>query len=822
MDRPGNHKTTGRRNGDNQDETSEAAEVEQQNGSIHAEDPEDDDDAALMEVLQRRSRLAQEERRQHQSEQTAVDVEPGNKVSSRSSQTSTVAEDVEVEEEKEHPQNNGVGIELNGLFVDYSKDKKLDGNAALGISLGADQCISENVPDVNANATQESLPGAYACDGIPSNEEGSGESVDEEHGVLLDTATAPMREPQPETPMVLEARLAPTASSFRTPVSAAVEHCNDDVIEAVTSPTGENNQALPLLGILVLLAVVVLMVVGLTGAFTSDDSNPSTPTKLPAGGKSSIGNLTRMERIQEAGVLRCGFNVDRAVTYFDETGELVGFDPTMCRIFASAMSVEPEFVPMEDGQRFPEIVNDAYDVLIRGVTHTMERSIHEATTKAGIAFSVPYLYEGVKLAGDPFYVDQCANKNLKHIDECTGIRVCVFGPDTTHYRNLAGILPKRFLVPVAANQEIGSPLEGLVNGTCNLQGNGIVAEKIAREAGYKGPYHVGKDIYSKDPLAIVTHSEDPEFSDFVQSILRALLAAEFYNITRDKASIFPETHVFGEQYKHAFQKALSVGGHFGTLYAKYWEELIPRSSLNFINDGNTGLLYSHPLGDLLHDRGDRPLGHRLQSILDRGVLRCGIRLGRPGFASLSETGRIEGMDVDYCRAVAASLYQSDDEAIEFVALEEPSDGYSKLATDEIDVVAGATLTLENDVREPATGLGFAFTQPYYFGFSESEDNFCLATMQDDNDWAMFTYWVVAATFYAEESSINSTVSNRMPEVRLFGRNLKRFFRDPVLMVGSYADIYKRNVEPIIPRGGRNMLNAYPDLGPQHYIVPGFV
>jgi hypothetical protein len=153
---------------------------------------------------------------------------------------------------------------------------------------------------------------------------------------------------------------------------------------------------------------------------------------------------------------------------------------------------------------------------------------------------------------------------------------------------------------------------------------------------------------------------------------------------------------------------------------------------------------------------------------------------------------------------------------------DPTDGYVQLCKGTVDVVAGATLTQENNVREPTTGEGYAFSQPYIYGYSQEEDNFCLATKQDDHDFAIFAYWTVAATIYVEEQGINQTVSNRVPEVLLWGQELNRCFRDPVLTLGSYADIYSRNVESLIPRGGRNELNVYPNLGPQHYIVPGFI
>ena len=81
--------------------------------------------------------------------------------------------------------------------------------------------------------------------------------------------------------------------------------------------------------------------------------------------------------------------------------------------------------------------------------------------------------------------------------------------------------------------------------------------------------------------------------------------------------------------------------------------------------------------------------------------------------------------------------------------------------------------------------------------------------------------IVDATVDAEENGITNLTSNNMAEVLVFGQQLHRMFRDAILAVGSYGDIYQRNLEFVIPRSGRNMLNANPHLGPQHYIIPGF-
>jgi len=76
--------------------------------------------------------------------------------------------------------------------------------------------------------------------------------------------------------------------------------------------------------------------------------------------------------------------------------------------------------------------------------------------------------------------------------------------------------------------------------------------------------------------------------------------------------------------------------------------------------------------------------------------------------------------------------------------------------------------------------------------------------------------VVSSTFYAEENGITKSTQNQMPIVESFGSGFTRMFRDAILAVGNYGEMYDRSVEKVIPREGRNMLNFN---SPQHFPLP---
>ena len=138
---------------------------------------------------------------------------------------------------------------------------------------------------------------------------------------------------------------------------------------------------------------------------------------------------------------------------------------------------------------------------------------------------------------------------------------------------------------------------------------------------------------------------------------------------------------------------------------------MPRDGRNLINDGTTGLLASPPLGSVdIPQSGRRPTeGGVLESVLGRGELRCGVRGGRPGFAVYnSDISQWEGMDVEYCRTLATALFDGDAHKVTFKDVT-GFDGVAMLAEGDLDVVAGITWTLQDDMN------GLSFTQPYFYG-----------------------------------------------------------------------------------------------------------
>jgi general L-amino acid transport system substrate-binding protein len=98
----------------------------------------------------------------------------------------------------------------------------------------------------------------------------------------------------------------------------------------------------------------------------------------------------------------------------------------------------------------------------------------------------------------------------------------------------------------------------------------------------------------------------------------------------------------------------------------------------------------------------------LQKIKDRGQVRCGASQGVAGFSMPDAQGKWTGFDTDFCRALAAAIFD-DPKKIQLISLSS-KDRLTALQSGEIDVLARTTTwTLSRDA-----GIGLNFTAVNYY------------------------------------------------------------------------------------------------------------
>ena len=98
----------------------------------------------------------------------------------------------------------------------------------------------------------------------------------------------------------------------------------------------------------------------------------------------------------------------------------------------------------------------------------------------------------------------------------------------------------------------------------------------------------------------------------------------------------------------------------------------------------------------------------LQSVKQKGYLVCGSNTGLAGFGLPDAQGNWTGLDVDYCRAIAAAIFD-DPTKVRFIPLS-AKDRFTALQSGEVDVlVRNSTDTMSRD-----TQLGLDFPAINYF------------------------------------------------------------------------------------------------------------
>lgn len=86
-------------------------------------------------------------------------------------------------------------------------------------------------------------------------------------------------------------------------------------------------------------------------------------------------------------------------------------------------------------------------------------------------------------------------------------------------------------------------------------------------------------------------------------------------------------------------------------------------------------------------------GPVLDKVKANDVVVCGVNTAAPGFSNADSKGNWTGLDVDYCRALAAAVL-GDANKVKFVPLNSPQ-RFSALQAGEVDVLA-RKYNLESD------------------------------------------------------------------------------------------------------------------------------
>lgn len=101
---------------------------------------------------------------------------------------------------------------------------------------------------------------------------------------------------------------------------------------------------------------------------------------------------------------------------------------------------------------------------------------------------------------------------------------------------------------------------------------------------------------------------------------------------------------------------------------------------------------------------------RLDTIISRGKLICGVEGTIPGFSFVDSSGKYSGLDVDVCRAVAAAIF-GDPEKVEYRNLDSTA-RFPAVTSGEVDMLSRNTTWTAS--RDAAGGNGLEFAPTTFF------------------------------------------------------------------------------------------------------------
>ena len=259
--------------------------------------------------------------------------------------------------------------------------------------------------------------------------------------------------------------------------------------------------------------------------------------------------------------------------------------------------------------------------------------------------------------------------------------------------------------------------EMLFNNTCNVFASdrsillNIISPNDDREL------IVGDKLKTKEPLAIVTRENDHGFSDTINWVLHALFYGEEQGLRKNSSICQKYTNLTLDVLELNFMNAVYCVGNYEEVFAGDNSN----RGMNQINNG-TGMLYATPFGDLKYGeddlRGVDAVGASsfLDDIRKKRSLNCGVVVPDGFSGEIRESDKLVGMNVDYCRTIAAALFYGDINLVKLTSfLNNDNNSFAALQNRTIDVLVGGRVEKKYDFVSSLSLGGFHFSSPYYLG-----------------------------------------------------------------------------------------------------------
>lgn len=219
-----------------------------------------------------------------------------------------------------------------------------------------------------------------------------------------------------------------------------------------------------------------------------------------------LAQKSTLQSILQRGELRVGLNA--AYPPFemtDKNGKLIGFDVDLAKELGKAMGVKVTFVNMDFDGLIPALMSDKFDVIISGMTASLERSLK-------IAFSDPYI-----LMGQGVLVNNKLKGKVKYYRDLNKPEINVVSCIGTTGEEAA----KKFL-PKASYKSFDMPVEGtqeVVSGRADAFVYDLNVIEVLEKRQGAGKVFLLPEPFTFEPWGLGHKQGDPDFTRFLNAFL---------------------------------------------------------------------------------------------------------------------------------------------------------------------------------------------------------------------------------------------------------------------------------------------------------------
>lgn len=309
-----------------------------------------------------------------------------------------------------------------------------------------------------------------------------------------------------------------------------------------------------------------------------------------------------LDDVKAKGTLKCGVAPDNpGFSALDSKGKRIGFGVDFTTAVATAVGVEPTFVPLTSKERLPALQSGEVDLLFKTTTWTMSRD-----TRLGLDFAATILYDGQGI----MVRKELGIKSAKELD---GASICLATGSTTEL-NISDYFRQNGMKfkPVVFEKQ-ADVRKAYDAGRCDCHTTDVSGLAAQRSLMTNPAEHmILPEMISKEPLGMLTRHGDNQWNDIARWVINLTIAAEEKGITKAnvaeiaKTSSDPEVQrmlgITGTLWtdlgldKDAPIRVLQKVGNYGEIFNRNLGPDTPLGMNRGLNNlwNNGGILYSPP------------------------------------------------------------------------------------------------------------------------------------------------------------------------------------------------------------------------------------